>query len=46
MSAIEMKVIAELRRRNAALSLTAARDFVRALSADALALYAAAWGVL
>jgi hypothetical protein len=46
MSATEMKMIAELRRRNAALSLAAAREYVRGLSAAALALYAASWGVL
>ena len=41
MSATEMKVIAEARRRNAAMSLSQAREWVRGLSADALALYAA-----
>lgn len=46
MNATEMKVIAEARRRNAAMSLSQAREWVRGLSADALALYATAWGVL
>ncbi len=46
MNATEMKVIAEARRRNAAMSLSQAREWVRGLSADALSLYAAAWGVL
>lgn len=45
MTSTQMKLIAAARRRNAALSHAQALAWVRGLTADAAALYAAIWEV-